>query len=177
MNYKASSYCLFIRLIYLDAASADTRTTRALPSRAPGQCWQSMPASTQRLTSCLFSSAYGATTIVILAPGSKAGIMKTWLFPPPVGRTTTSGLSLATASRIASSCCGVRNWAWSSRTTDHRASNMIWSWLGAESGSLSCSTLGHLTGVSSSCTSADAFLFKEDGGDDACSSPRNLCQR
>ncbi|OBT60455.1 hypothetical protein VE03_10099 [Pseudogymnoascus sp. 23342-1-I1] len=65
----------------LEAASADTSITLGQLSRASGQCLQSRPASMHRVTSCRFSSAYGATTTVTPEPDSIAGTMKTRLFP------------------------------------------------------------------------------------------------
>jgi hypothetical protein len=40
-------------------------------------------------------------------------MLPSWLYPPPIGRIATSGVSFAAASRTASFCCGVRNCAWS----------------------------------------------------------------
>ena len=66
----------------LEAASADTSTTLGQLSRASGRCLQSRPASIQRVTSCRFSSAYGATTIVTPEPDSIAGVHRgSWCQP------------------------------------------------------------------------------------------------
>jgi len=156
-HYKKSS---------LETVSADTSTTRGQEPRASGQCLQSKPASVQRVTSCLFSSAYSATIIVTPDPDSIAGTIKIRLFPPPTGRTATSGVCFAIANRTASSCYSVRNWVWSSRKTVRKAFRMSWSCPASESGFSRCKTLGRFKGVSS-LTAAAPFLFRA-GCDDGC---------
>jgi hypothetical protein len=97
-----------VRNSKLLAASALTKIIRAGPlAESPGIYSIARIFALANRVFRFFSSSRNRTTTIV-TPGSErhAGAIKRRLFPPPVRRTTTSGVSLARIARRAISCSG-----------------------------------------------------------------------
>lgn len=91
-------------LVISPAASALTTTTAARLLSPRLHSMQSMPRRWTRLTRSWISARNGTTTTVTPASSMQAGAVNSKLLPPPVGRTTTSGVCLSITARSALSC-------------------------------------------------------------------------